>query len=867
MKPPQPPEMQDTPPAELPPDLPPPSVADLVRAYHRRTKHRFERYAAGPETLDWDDQPAAFRHFEGVRSIPLPLAEPTQQGALGEALRRPFAAPVTQHVPFDLASLGACLHLALGITAWKRYGPDRWAVRANPSSGNLHPVEAYLIACDVPGLANGLYHYEPEQHALECRARHLSTGSLPPGLHIALSSVMWREAWKYGERAFRYCQLDTGHAMAALRYACAAMGWSLTAQPQLDNHLLASVLGLDRLADFPARRAQATELEEAEVLLSLGLDNSPAPVPTARALRAASSSAVWMGTASSIDRHPMYHWPVIAEVAALTREALCTTARQSSLALPPGQGGEHEDAASGKGPGFAEVVLGRRSAQHFDPAFRMPRTAFMHLMSRLMAQPAAPWDVLPAVWEMHLLLFVHRVEDLPCGAYLLTRGKAGNALQQRLNQHYTLSPVAGLPPGLDLQLIAAMEAPALQRLARSLHCHQDIAAHASFALGMLCEFDPALEASPASYRELFRQAGLLGQVLYLEAEAMGLRGTGIGCYFDDAVHEMLGLEDTHYQSLYHFTVGKPRLDERIETLAAYADRETAVSTAPNVTAEPIMSTTEEASPEMSPRFQRISAQRAAELIQRHRQASPPTLALFDTRDRMSFDAGHIAGAQFLSDASFGQIMAGLPRSTPIMLYCFRGNASQTWAGMFADFRYTEVYSVDGGHDALAAALAQPAAPVPAGPPGELSASLRNFLSARGFTPEKLNEAREHGLTPLMHAAWRGEVALLRELIALGADVQCRNADGNTAVWLACVAASEEAVRALAEAGAQLDSRNDTGATALMYCASSAKPAMLALLLELGADPMVTNFDDARAVDLCASLECLNLLRHTADLPT
>ncbi|NSL54866.1 ankyrin repeat domain-containing protein [Uliginosibacterium sp. IMCC34675] len=270
---------------------------------------------------------------------------------------------------------------------------------------------------------------------------------------------------------------------------------------------------------------------------------------------------------------------------------------------------------------------------------------------------------------------------------------------------------------------------------------------------------------------------------------------------------------------------------------------------------------------MSPRFQRISAQRAAELIQRHRQASPPTLALFDTRDRMSFDAGHIAGAQFLSDASFGQIMAGLPRSTPIMLYCFRGNASQTWAGMFADFRYTEVYSVDGGHDALAAALAQPAAPVPAGPPGELSASLRNFLSARGFTPEKLNEAREHGLTPLMHAAWRGEVALLRELIALGADVQCRNADGNTAVWLACVAASEEAVRALAEAGAQLDSRNDTGATALMYCASSAKPAMLALLLELGADPMVTNFDDARAVDLCASLECLNLLRHTADLPT
>ena len=43
------------------------------------------------------------------------------------------------------------------------------------------------------------------------------------------------------------------------------------------------------------------------------------------------------------------------------------------------------------------------------------------------------------------------------------------------------------------------------------------------------------------YRRLFWECGMIGQVLYLEAEAAGARGTGIGCFYDDAVHELLGL--------------------------------------------------------------------------------------------------------------------------------------------------------------------------------------------------------------------------------------------------------------------------------------------------------------------------------------
>ena len=286
----------------------------VVRDYHQRTKHRFAAYAHSPGTLDWDAQPAPFRHFDGAAQLALPrLAALAPGSALYAALQRPFAALGAMEqapLPAELASIGALLQLALGLSAWKSYGPDRWAVRANPSSGNLHPTEAYLLVGGLKGLADGLYHYRPEHHALELRASHAGAGGAPR-LAVLLTSVMWREAWKYGERAFRYCQLDTGHAAAALRYAAAALGWTLAEQPQIGSATLARLAGSDRLSEFPARKRAETEVEEAELLLAVGLTGS-APAPLAAAeLAALAETAQWHGVASSIDRHPMYSWPLL----------------------------------------------------------------------------------------------------------------------------------------------------------------------------------------------------------------------------------------------------------------------------------------------------------------------------------------------------------------------------------------------------------------------------------------------------------------------------------------------------------------------------------------------------------------------------
>jgi hypothetical protein len=100
-------------------------------------------------------------------------------------------------------------------------------------------------------------------------------------------------------------------------------------------------------------------------------------------------------------------------------------------------------------------------------------------------------------------------------------------------------------------------------------CHQDIAGTSAFSLGMIAKFKEVITAAPYRYRHLFWEAGMIGQVLYLEAEAHGARGTGIGCFFDDAVHEIMGFDDNRYQSLYHFTVGKPIEDTRLSTYAPY----------------------------------------------------------------------------------------------------------------------------------------------------------------------------------------------------------------------------------------------------------------------------------------------------------
>jgi thiosulfate sulfurtransferase len=103
-------------------------------------------------------------------------------------------------------------------------------------------------------------------------------------------------------------------------------------------------------------------------------------------------------------------------------------------------------------------------------------------------------------------------------------------------------------------------------------------------------------------------------------------------------------------------------------------------------------------------YQCISASMAADLI---RQESG--VAVFDVRDANTYRQGHVAEAAHLTEDRMLGWFRRLSKEQPILIYCYKGNASKVFAQMFIDFRFRRVYSVDGGYEPLAAALAGVAA--------------------------------------------------------------------------------------------------------------------------------------------------------------
>jgi SagB-type dehydrogenase family enzyme len=203
-----------------------------VDGYHQRTKHQFNRYAASLGYMDWANQPHPFRYYEGVEVTRLEL----NRGLPSVEYDRIHRLNSQKPSPVNRETLSEFFYYSLALSAWTQAGPSRWALLVNPSSGNLHPTEAWVLFSSITGdeVNPKLYHYVSGTHALERRASFSHElwqsllGHLPKeSFLVCLSSVIWREAWKYGERAFRYCQHDLGHAIAALRISASLCGWHL----------------------------------------------------------------------------------------------------------------------------------------------------------------------------------------------------------------------------------------------------------------------------------------------------------------------------------------------------------------------------------------------------------------------------------------------------------------------------------------------------------------------------------------------------------------------------------------------------------------------------------------------------------------
>ena len=546
-----------------------------VFAYHERTKHYPGRFARSPAFMDWATQPNPFRRFEGAPRLPLDLVPVGDQPRYQPAFV-PGSIPPAR---LGRSSVSQLLQDSLALSAWKESGEARRSLRVNPSSGNLHPTEGYLIAGPIEGLhaKAAVYHYAPYEHALERRA-DLSdqawaalAGQLPSGgVLVGLTSIHWREAWKYGERAFRYCNHDVGHAIGALTVAAAGLGWQTRLLEGVTDVELARLLGIDSQS--------GSEAEHADCLLAVypqdvpqGVSGDTAfPMDQQRAFtigdvtREPLRPTEWHGVPNRLSADHRQSWPVIDEVAAVTRktEPPCAgfwdaSPARSLLAL-----GDSSLA-------LRRIVQQRRSAVALDGSTSITLEAFCQILLKVLpGKGRIPFATLPWRPRIDLLLFVHRVVGIVPGLYALLRDPMRKeTLQPLMTSGFSWTVPDECPASLPLFLLEAGDA---RPIAAQTSCEQDIASDGVFATAMLADFRAPIETlGPWFYRRLHWEAGAVGQQLYLEAEAAGIRATGIGCFFDDLTHRTFGIQDDRFHVVYHLTMGGALDDTRIQTAPPY----------------------------------------------------------------------------------------------------------------------------------------------------------------------------------------------------------------------------------------------------------------------------------------------------------
>ncbi|MDH4251192.1 MAG: SagB/ThcOx family dehydrogenase [Nitrospira sp.] len=560
--------------------------ADRIIHYHIRTKHQFNRYARSSGFLDWANQPDPFRRFEGAQLIPLPLLKP-DEAPLSPAYRAMYEQGAVPCQPVSLRSLSRFFEFALALSAWKKAGESEWALRSNPSSGNLHPTEGYVVIPKIDGLdlKPGLYHYAPKEHGLEWRAEfsaeHVARLLAPfpaDAFLFGLTSIHWREAWKYGERAFRYCNHDVGHAIGSTRIAAATLGWNMALLEGVDEDTVARLLGTDRKDDFGE-----AELEHPDCLAVVWLsenvkrEHSEMLLCLDTAIVKALACVIWHGKANRLSLEHGVHWDIIDEAANASWKPQTDRPMSTlpAIRLTSSNTLHASQEMNNVGPSAGHIIRQRRSAVSFDGKTSISASTLFNMMQRVMSRAERPqlerpmpWDVWPYDPAIHLLVFVHRVDGLTPGLYCLVRDlKKLTFIQQAVNSELTWTLAPECPDGLPFYWLLEGDA---RKLAVQVSCHQDIAGDSAFSFGMLAEFEGALRERGAWwYPRMFWEAGLLGQVLYLEAEAAGVRATGIGCFFDDPVHEIIGVKELAMQSLYHFTIGGPVEDRRLQMLPPY----------------------------------------------------------------------------------------------------------------------------------------------------------------------------------------------------------------------------------------------------------------------------------------------------------
>ena len=466
--------------------------------YHLQTRHFPNRFAKSLGYLDWANQPNPYKSYYKAPKIPLQITP---------ELKLPYEKLYVNNPKqeFNLKNISKFFEISLALSAIKEYYTSRWAVRINPSSGNLHPEESYII------WNKGVYHFNVKEFSLEEIAKSDEV-LVDEGFIFLLTSIPLRESWKYGERALRYCLLDSGHAVAAARFASNLLGWKMEIIDEYSDGLLQKLIGLQR------QKFYKNEEEIFEAAFYVYTDKKPSfDISKFEKLN-------FLTEYSPITKESV-RWNIIFDTDLKRDKKLNPKFINTPLSLKTS-------------PFNAETIIkNRRSALGFIPEY-IKKTDFLDMLDKTLPRNIPPFDTKALLGEINFVIFVNRVDGIQSGIYYFDRQKN------------------------ELSLI---EKGDFADAAKFINCMQDLGKDSAFTLSMV--IDKKNIKTDSDYKFAMMEAGMIGHILYLEAEAKNIRGCGIGCFFDDLVSVEI-LQDENILTLYGFSVGIPLVDERIIPIKA-----------------------------------------------------------------------------------------------------------------------------------------------------------------------------------------------------------------------------------------------------------------------------------------------------------
>ncbi|PIQ88451.1 MAG: hypothetical protein COV72_08305 [Candidatus Omnitrophica bacterium CG11_big_fil_rev_8_21_14_0_20_42_13] len=229
---------------------------EIGREFHEKTKMAWGTVAkTASELIDYPPQ-APYKSYRSAKEIKLPELE-TEDSVAGIFTKNIFPLPDFSGESITLNQLSRILFSADGIVKEGSGRDVRTAPVPLPQTDSfsfMHPVEIYVLASNVSGLEQGLYHYSFLKHSLELiNAGHIEIPNCCFGPEvlkncsalIILTGIPGRFSWVYDARSWRYMYMAAGAISQNIHLACGALGLNSFATASFDDDVYSRLLGID----------------------------------------------------------------------------------------------------------------------------------------------------------------------------------------------------------------------------------------------------------------------------------------------------------------------------------------------------------------------------------------------------------------------------------------------------------------------------------------------------------------------------------------------------------------------------------------------------------------------------------------------